>query len=220
MPFATDVPTFWCYLRREYLYDMESHHGELEPVQVIGADSVSAAAVGFDVMTEWGALIARLPVSALCHKENAPSLPLDWLQLWSCFGYDMEVHEYASLRNLACDVLLRDKQWYRGRYMFTFSWKKDPLADNPGEGGFKRGHMVKLDNGCYCVQPNNRIRWFEPSWITKPFPERPDIQTNSHVWLCESATKWATSDDYRYFYEVEDAERDGNSGPEDGSEDL
>lgn len=116
----------------------------------------------------------------------------------------MEAHEYSSIRGISCDVILKDKKWYSGEYMFTLSWFGNSLSEDSGDGGFKRAHIIKLDNGCYAAQPNNRIRWYEGSFITKPFPKNPDYVTNSHNWKCEDGKKWATEDTDKYFYQYQE----------------
>jgi hypothetical protein len=201
MAFVADIPSFYCLLRREYLYDLESGHGETVDCLVFAVDSVEGHAIGFDCMTDFGGQFARLPISAFCWKPDAPVQPLDHLELWNNFSYDVEAHEYKALRHLKCDALLKDRKWYSARYMFTLSWLRSPWAEGAGEGGFKRAHILKLDNGNFAAQPNNRIRWYEPSAVTKKFPDRPDFLTNSHIWLAETADKWATEDTDRYFYE-------------------
>lgn len=200
MGFVADIPPFYCLLRAEYLYDLRSHHNETIPVMVFAVDSVEGHAIGFDCLTDFGGQFARLPISAFCSRPHAPLQPLEHLELWNNFSYQVEAHEYRALRHIACEVLLRDKQWYPGRYMFTLSWTGSKWAEDPGEGGFKRAHIIRLDNGNFAAQPNNRIRWFEPSFITKEFPARPDFLTNSHLWLAETKGKWSTEDSDRFFY--------------------
>lgn len=202
MSFQADIPHFFCWMRAEYAYDMKSHVGEYFSVMVFGVDSVAGHAVGFDVVTDFGAMFARLPISALVHKKDAPELPLDWLELWNCFSYSVEAHESNALHHSRCAVLMKNKKWSYGEYMFTLSWFGNNWAEDPGEGGFKRGQVIKLDDGNYCIQPNNRIKWFDPSFITKKFPEKPDFLTNSHIWNCEGGN-WVTSDDEKFFYDIE-----------------
>lgn len=200
MPFATDVPHFFCLLRAEYVHDLRSHHGEYLICQVFGVDSVLGYAIGFDCLTDCGAMFARLPISAFCWKECPPQ-DLSVLEAWDNFSYDVEAHEYEALRRLACACYLKDQQWYNGVYLFTLSWKRGAYAEGAGEGGFKRAHIVKLDNGNFAAQPNNRMRWYEPSFITKPFPEKPTFLTNSHEWKSEDGRKWHSEDEDNYFYE-------------------
>ena len=206
MAFHADIPQFYCKMRAEYAYDLQGHFGEFFNVLVFAVDSVYGHAVGFDVMTDFGAMFSRLPVSALVHKETAPSISLDYLQLWNNFSYSVEAHEYSSLRHLQCETILKDGIWYPAEYMFTLSWFGNKLSEDPGEGGFKRGHVLKLQNGNFGIQPNNRIKWYEPSFITKPFPTNPDFQTNSYVWNCETSPKWITEDTNKYFYTLTERE--------------
>ncbi|MCA9195654.1 MAG: hypothetical protein KDB03_27970, partial [Planctomycetales bacterium] len=80
----TNIPRFYCLLRKEFLYDGQSHQGEFLKVCVFGVASIYGRALGFHVLTETGAVVWRLPLHAFCHKEAAPSQPLDWLQFWDC----------------------------------------------------------------------------------------------------------------------------------------
>lgn len=189
-------------MRAEYAYDLKSHHGEFLNVMIFAVDSVAGRCIGFDCLADNGAMFARLPISAFVHRQDAPDLPLELLQLWSCFSYSIEEHEFGALRHARCDVLLKDRKWYTGNYMTTFSWTGSAYAEQAGDGGFKRGHLIQLQNGCYCIQPGNRIRWYDPSHVTKQFPERPDYLTNNHNWFCEQTSKWATEDSERQFYET------------------
>ena len=204
-----DIPHFYTYLKKEYLYDLEKGHGEFEECAVFQITSIPPRAVMFTCMLDNGAQIARLPITAFVHKQDAPDIPLDYLELWGCFSYDVAVNEFMYLKHMRCAVLLKDRKWYEGEYMFTIDWCNSAYAENSGDGGFKTAHMIKLDNGCFALQPNNRMKWFEPSFITKPFPDKPDYLTNSHIWLCELKEKWATEDSQAYFYdnkEIEDSE--------------
>lgn len=200
----TDVPAFNALLKKEYLYDMKSHYGELVPCYVFGITSIPSRAIGFHVMLENGACIDRLPLSAIVHKPDAPNIPLDHLELWDCFSYNVAVIAYGYLRSLRCAVMLKNKQWAEGTYEFTIDWYGESAPDDPGEGGHKSAHVIRLHNGCFAAQPNNRIRWYEPSFVTVPFPARPDYQVNTHIWSVENkGDKWVTSNDNNQFYDVE-----------------
>lgn len=203
MSFHLDIPPFYALLRAEYAYDMRSHLDEFMPVWVFSADSVEGQAIGFDVMTNCGAMFSRLPVNSLCWLEKAPKRPLDHLELWDCFSYDGEAHAIPSLKHLRIDAMLKTKEKAPGEYLFTISWWGNTLSEDSGEGGFKRAHILKLDEGNFAALPNNRIRWYEPSFVTKPFPDRPDYLTNSHTFKAETISRWASEDSDRYFYEPE-----------------
>lgn len=198
-----DIPHFYCLLRNEYLYDLQKGQGEFTPAAVFQVTSIPPRALMFTCMLDNGAQIARLPISAFIHKSDAPTdIPLHWLQLWGCFSYDIAVSQVSFLKELRCAALLKNKQWVEGIYMMTFDWCGSAYSEDPGEGGFKTAQLIKLDNGLFALQPNNRMRWWEPSFITKPFPERPDYITNSHIWSCETKSKWMTEDSDSMFYDV------------------
>lgn len=201
-----DTPLLYCHLRREFLYDQQRGHGETVPFVVFGVASVPGRALMFHGLTEEGACIYRLPITALVHRPDAPRLPLDVLQLWDCLSAEVSVTEYDYLKLLRVRTVLKDRQWYDGVYLFTVDWTGSSMADNPGEGGHKCAHILQLENGCYAAQPNNRIQWFEPSFVTRPFAftgVRPDYLTNNRVWKAETVGKWAAEHTPRLFYDVQ-----------------
>lgn len=199
------IPHIYCQLRAEYLYNLEDHYGEFIPVAVFGVASIPSRAVMFHAMTEGGAQIARLPISAFVHRADAPDLPLEVLELWDAFSYDIAVTAYDYMRGLRCRTLLRDTLWRTGEYVMTLDWAGSNYAEDPGEGGHKCAHLLKLDNGCFALQPNNRILWEEPSFITKPIQAPPGYKTNTHVWSVENkGPHWHTADDPAFFYTLVD----------------
>jgi hypothetical protein len=56
--------------------------------------------------------------------------------------------------------------------------------------------IIALDNGNFAAQPNNRIQWFCPAFIT-PFTDKPDYLTNTGIWKVERETKTTQA----YFYD-------------------
>ena len=198
-----DVPVMPVLLREEFLYDGdEEHAGNFRDCYLVSATSIPGRALGFQVLLDDGALIDRLPIHALCHKKDAPRIPLHFLQLWDCFSVHCTVNEHDALHPLRCEVLLRDKTWHEGIYEWTIDWYGNRISEDPGEGGHKSGNFIRLNNGNFALQPNNRIRWHEPSFVTRPFPERPDYRTNTRIWTCENqGPKWATLPDDRQFYD-------------------
>ena len=79
-------------VRKEYLYDLEKGHGEFTPGIWITVRSVQGKALYFEtLLTEYGALYDKLPLSAFVWKTNHGDLPLDTLQLCDCFDYSITV---------------------------------------------------------------------------------------------------------------------------------
>jgi hypothetical protein len=106
---------------------------------------------------------------------------------------------------MKCKVLLKDKNWYQGEYVFTIDWIGGDWAEEASD--YKCGHLIKLDNGCYAIQPNNRIYWLgDPSFITEPLTEFPGYKINTHNWKCENQDKWVTENTDNYFYHIDKVE--------------
>jgi hypothetical protein len=195
----TNIPRFYCLLRKEFLYDGQAHQGEFVKVCAFGVASVYGRALGFHVLTENGAVIWRLPLHALCHKPEAPARPLDWLQIWDCFSYEVSCLVFERLEECRVRVQLKDQSWEGGQYMFTLDWYGHEDAEEAGDGGHKCAHLIALDNGNFAAQPNNRLQWFCPAFVT-PFKEKPDYVTNTGVWRVERETETTAG----FFYDDAD----------------
>ncbi len=183
-----NIPRYYCFLRKEFLYDGLAHQGEFLNVCVFGVASIKGHALGFHVLTDNGAVIWRLPLHAFAHKVSAPTVPLDWLQFWDCFSYDVTCTVFDRLQESRVRVQMKDASWEGGQYMFTLDWYGHEDAEEAGDGGHKCAHMIALDNGLFAAQPNNRIQWFCPAFVT-PFSEKPDYLTNTRVWKVERETE-------------------------------
>jgi len=87
------------------------------------------------------------------------------------------------------------KPWAQGLADLGFS-------EVPGQ--HKCGHVIKLDDGNFAIQPNNRCRAFEPSFVTKPGQNVIERKLGTQMWSVENTSKWVLSDDDRYEYEVKE----------------
>jgi hypothetical protein len=206
------IPPLQVFVRAEYLYDLQRGHGELVPGVAFGVASISGRALGFHVLMENGAQIARLPISALVWKPGAPEIPLDHLQVWDCFSYSVSVHAFSWLKGCRVRTWLRDGRVYEGTYLFTVDWAESPSAEAAGDIGHKNAHILRLDAGVFAAQPNNRVLWLDPATVVKPFApgEKPGYLTNTREWSVEGGS-WRTEDSSRMFYEVV-AGPDGTDG--------
>lgn len=198
-----NVPGFECLVRAEHLYNLERGFGDFRVGFLFGVASVQGRALGFHVLTEDGACVWRLPISALCWKE-CRKRDHDRLELWDCFSPQVTVTEFEHLVGRRCQTTLRDGERLEGECLFTIDWHGNEYADNPGDSGHKCAHFLKLDDGCFAAQPNNRILWADPATITEPFARVPDYVTNTHVFRCEHDRKWVTEDSDRAHYSVKE----------------
>ena len=81
---VANLPAIKCFVRKEFLYDFQKGHGELEPCWWVSIKSLRGQAFRIEsYLNNYGALYDKLPLHAYCWKpiEGEP-LPLDYLQLW------------------------------------------------------------------------------------------------------------------------------------------
>lgn len=204
-----NIPPIECYVRAEYLYNLERGHGDLVESTAFAVKSLQGTAMLFAVMTDIGAVYDKIPISALVPFDtpDAPHLDFHILQLWDCFSYSPHVCQFMFLKGKRCMVMLKDGSKREGIYRFTVDWDADmsdsvstSYAEEPSQ--HKMAHIIELDDGYFCAYPNNRILWNEPSMVSEPFKNIPDYNLNMRKYHCESYDKWATSDDDKYFYGI------------------
>jgi len=197
-----NIEPFYALIKKEHMFDYSEHIGEYESVCVFGARSVSNRALLFHVMTDSGVQRANVPISALVHIKNAPNMDLDNLQLWNCFGDEMTVCKFHYLENLRCQIIFKDKSVHWATYMMTFDWENNVYSNTPHE--YKNGHLLKLDNGCFAIQPNNRILWRDSNFITKPhkLDKIPRYKVDKKVFTCERSDRWISEDSDSFYYEI------------------
>jgi hypothetical protein len=207
---VANLPPVKCFVRREFLYDFEQGHGELEPCWWISIKSLRGQAFRIEsYLNHYGALYDKLPLHAYCWKpiEGEP-LPLDYLQLWDCLSYDITVIKKAQLQSMKCRFKLKSGAWMSGEYMFTVDSAHSDF--NTLDTGFsedvedhKSYNFIKCDNGQFAAQPNNRLLILEPS-SNPPELKRPDFRVATRRWSVETDPKWALGATDTVMYEQAD----------------
>jgi hypothetical protein len=204
-----NFPPLKVFLRNEYMYQGKEGKGEFTPAVVLSVRCLPGQAALFQVLLENGVVRDKLPSHALLTELELPEkdLPFHYLQIWNCFSHNFTVTSIGYLYDTRVSVYMKDKNWYEGNYYATINWGSPgadsdiTLAEDPME--HKSHHVILLDNGQIALQPNNRIKWSEPSFVTKPFPEKPDYLVNKEYYNCEGFDKWHTEDSERMFYDNE-----------------
>ena len=168
---VANLPPIHCYVRREFLYDFKSGHGEYEPCIWVSIKSLRSQAFRIEsYLPRYGALYDKLPLHAYVSRNTdlKPDkfLELDTLQIWDCFSYDMAVIQKAFLRNLSCQFYAKDKTLYSGDYMFTVDNAAPDLntldtSYSEWPEDHKSFNFIQLQNGQYAAQPNNRCLFFD-----------------------------------------------------------
>ena len=187
------IPEFYCYARKQFFYDHKKHFEELVPVVVFGVRSRAGRNLDFHVMTNSGMQFWGVPAQALCWKQ-ADRPQLQDAQLWDCFGDEVSVVKFNYLEGLSCSVKLESGPIKNGTYMMTFDWNDNAFSDEPSQR--KNGHLIRLHDGNYTIQPNNRIIWRDPSFTT----EEPimDWPVHTRTYSSELYHKKTKGDNFHY----------------------
>ena len=67
-----NIPVIYSQIRREYLYDLKKHHGEVEDCIIFGITCITGRPILFHCIMENGAIFYRLPISAFIQREFKP----------------------------------------------------------------------------------------------------------------------------------------------------
>jgi len=196
------------YVRKEFLYDHQKGHGEFTPGIWISVKSTQYKALYFEtLLTEYGALYDKLPISAFVWKtDHGELLPLDILQLWDCFDYHMTVVEKPLLSR--CEFFGKDKKMHPGEYLFTIDNAhpdKSVLDINFSEHDpeHKSFNVIMLDNGQFAAQPNNRVIWRDSS-LTPDKLKTPDFKVCTQNYRVETEPKWSVGHTDEWNYRTKD----------------
>lgn len=208
---VVNLPPLHCYIRKEFLYDFEKGHGEFVPCIWVSLKSIRGQAFRIEAyLPDYGALYDKLPLHAFVSRKDSLDtfLPLDHLQIWDCFSYDMTIIQKSFLKNLSCKYLAKDKTWMHGSYMFTV----DNASPNPNlidttysewPEDHKSFNFLQLDNGQFAAQPNNRCIFFDAASNPKEL-SFPDFRVCTKLYRVETNSKWALGDTNTVMYEKDE----------------
>jgi hypothetical protein len=199
-----NIPAIQCLVRREFLHDLQSGHGEYDECFWVSAKSIPSRALYIEsYINEYGALYDKLPLSAYCWKKVDDPLPLSELQMWDCLSYSIVCIQKTFLRDRDCRVMLPiSKRFMDAKYLFTLdTYGEGTLAETPNE--HKSYNFVRLANGQFGAYPNNRILWKDASF-TPEKPKTPTFKTSTIQYHAEG--NFSMADDDKYFYGMEEHE--------------
>jgi hypothetical protein len=201
-----NIPPIECYVRGNFLRDQEDSHDKYFPCVIFGVSSIKSRSPLFHFLMEDGGIWWRMPINAFCTKPGVPEEPIYNLVLWNSFSPHVAVTKFENLSNMRMSYIDRNKNNVGGKYLFTLDWHNpesnildDGYSESPGQ--HKCGHVIQRDDGNFAVQPNNRIRLKEPSFVTK---KDLVIQRliNTNKWDVESYDKWVLEDSNAYNYDI------------------
>lgn len=214
-----NIPPIEVFVRKEFLYDFLTDEngktlgkGEYESAYWLTVKSIPNQALYFEsLITEYGAVYDKLPIHAYVWRKDVEVdklYPLDWLQLWDGLSYNISVIKKFQLRNARCEVVMKDKSRALGYYLFTI----DPCSSEPNEmdvswaetpNEHKSFNIIKLDNGQFAAQPNNRIIWRNQSQTPTSDLKIPYFKFSTKRWFCENQDRWSASKAVKFNYDEE-----------------
>ena len=206
-----NLPSKDVWVRKEYLRDHKDGHGEFVAGVWVSAKSIPGRAFYFETyLPEYGALFDKLPISAFLHKKKTPSpdLPLNNLQFWNCMDYGVVAVYKQFIGSMDFQVLRRDHGPLTGSYVCTLdNYHSDinavdySTSETPAE--HKSHNLLKLDNGQFCLYPNNRMRVYDNS-LTPQEPLTPDFKVSTVEYQVENGNLTRLGDTDEYFWKTKD----------------
>ena len=196
-----NIPFFKALVKRSY-FTKNEQDTEYDNVYVFAIQSIGGKILTFHVMTDYGMLRSRVPLSEIYLKEPVNDIPFHFKQLWDCFSENVSVIHYDFLSENRCQVILKDKTVVWANYLFTVDWHNNPYSDEPSD--YKCGHILVSEDGYLLCMPNNRIYWKDSNWITKKFPVNPkQIKVDTDLPSVENQSdRWVSEDTDSYYYDI------------------
>jgi hypothetical protein len=197
-----NIPNLKVKVRRSWLTKNE-HDTEFDICYAFAIQSVAGKILTFHIMTDYGMLRSRVPISELFYNSPEKDIPSDFKQLWDCFSENVSVIEYSYLAEKRCKVILKDKTLVWATYLFTVDWFNNSYSDEPTD--YKCGHILVADDGYLLCQPNNRIFWKDANFVTEEFPLAPQsFKVDTELESVESASdRWVTINGDSFYYDIE-----------------
>jgi len=202
-----NIPPIECYVRGNYLRNQLDSHDEYYSCMIFGVASLQGRSPLFHFLMEDGGVWWRMPISAFCAKPNTAEVDIHDLVLWNSFSSHVSVTEFQAMKNMRMTYVARSGEFVNTKYLFTLDWHSPDdniinagFSVNPGQ--HKCGHVMLRDDGNFAIQPNNRIRLFDPSFTTK-HGNLVKRLVNTRLWDVEDAQKWRTADNDEYHYDIQ-----------------
>jgi hypothetical protein len=202
MELNINIPSFKCLVRLSHFTKRDTDKNTYHDAYAFGIQSVTGKILTFHIMTDYGMLRSRVPISELFSKEPDIDIPSHYKQLWDCFSENVTVTSFEYLSGKRCEVVLKDGSKVWATYMFTIDWFDNAYSNEPSD--YKCGHILVSDEGYLLCQPNNRIYWKDSNWITKDFPlEKKEIKVDEILESVEShSDRWVSENTSSFYYDI------------------
>ena len=206
-----NLPNNKVWVRKEFLHDGKSGHGEFVEGHWVTAKSIVGRAFYFETyLPEYGAMFDKLPINAFVSSPEKPDkdYPLHDLQFWNCMDYGVTCIYKQFIGSMDFEIFTRSHDVVKGTYLFTLDNYHDSAdeidyscAEVPAE--HKSFNCLELENGQYCLYPNNRMRIYDNS-LTPKTPKMPDFLVSTEDYQVESGYEYRLGDTEEYFWKTKD----------------
>ena len=205
-----NLPNTKVYVRKEYLMDHKSGHGEFTEGHWVTVKSMPGRAFYFETyLPEYAALYDKLPISAFVSEPNKPDpdLPLQDLQFWNAMDYGVTAIYKQFIGSMDFEILTRSHKVMHGTYLFTldnYHESADEIDYSTSEipEEHKSFNILELDNGQYAAYPNNRMRVYDNS-LTPKQPKTPDFKVSTQFYQVENGYSYRLGDTDEYYWKSE-----------------
>jgi hypothetical protein len=197
-----NIDNIKCLVRLSHFTKREEDKDTYHNAYAFAIQSIAGKILTFHIMTDYGMVRSRVPISEIFFSEPTKDIPFHFKQLWDCFSENVSVICYDYLCEKRCQVVLKDGSMVWASYMFTIDWYSNAYSDEPTD--YKCGHILIADDGYFLCQPNNRIFWKDSNWVTKSFPIEPkEIKVDSELLSVETISdRWVSDDGDSYYYNI------------------
>jgi hypothetical protein len=89
-----NIPNLKLKVRRSWLTKKEEDRNTYDTCYAFAIQSIAGKILTFHIMTDYGMLRSRVPISELFFNEVEKDIPSDYKQLWDCFSENVSVIEY------------------------------------------------------------------------------------------------------------------------------
>ena len=212
MPYLiSNVPSFKCWVRKEFTCNHQDYHGEFIHALAFAVNTIPDRSLSFQVVftgceidleggdnVHGGAMWARMPIQALVadiHLDEWPDRMEDHLcQPWDC---ESRNHSVIVMDRVSSSpwVAKINSEFYEARYMFTVDYTDHEIADSPDQ--HKQSHVLYLTEGPWTgnivALPNNRVRATSPAlWRTGE--GAPDFTPSQYTHSAEGHSSYTDPD--------------------------
>ena len=199
-----NIPSFKCLVRVSHLTKDEKDKNVYHNAYAFGIQSIEGKILTFHIMTDYGMLRSRVPLSEIFLRVPTEDIPSHYKQLWDCFSENAAVTSFKYLSGKRCNVVLKNGEKIWATYIFTVDWFNNAYSNEPSD--YKCGHVLIADDGYLLCQPNNRIYWKDSNWVTQDFPiDKKDIKVDQLLESVESySDRWVSEDTDSFYYDIKE----------------